>query len=141
MQKGTGKVELQLQVSSPCSLLTCHFYCVKHLQIIPAVPEIVSSMTRQSFCVWLVKPSQQLILTQVPIKSANKIIMVLAIAILCLVFAGTPCITDCVMAELEKLGSKFRVAQRIAKDPRFERLPCTHKGTYADDCLVNRVYN
>ena len=43
------------------------------------------------------------------------------------------------MAELEKLGSKFRVAQRIAKDPRFERLPCTHKGTYADDCLVNRV--
>ncbi len=43
------------------------------------------------------------------------------------------------MAELEKLGSKFRVAQRIAKDPRFDRLPCTHKGTYADDCLVNRV--
>ena len=43
------------------------------------------------------------------------------------------------MGELEKLGSKFRVAQQIAKDPRFERLPCMHKGTYADDCLVNRV--
>lgn len=28
---------------------------------------------------------------------------------------------------------------RIAKDPRFERLPCAHKGTYADDCLVDRV--
>ena len=28
---------------------------------------------------------------------------------------------------------------RVAKDPRFERLPCTHKGTYADDCLVQRV--
>lgn len=28
---------------------------------------------------------------------------------------------------------------RIAKDPRFDRLPCTHKGTYADDCLVQRV--
>lgn len=27
----------------------------------------------------------------------------------------------------------------IAKDPRFERLPCTHSGTYADDCLVERV--
>ena len=52
---------------------------------------------------------------------------------------GVPCITDCVMGELEKLGSKFRVAQQIAKDPRFERLPCMHKGTYADDCLVNRV--
>ena len=59
--------------------------------------------------------------------------------VLCDSYTGTPCITDCVMAELEKLGSKFRVAQRIAKDPRFDRLPCTHKGTYADDCLVNRV--
>ena len=28
---------------------------------------------------------------------------------------------------------------RLAKDPRFERLPCLHKGTYADDCLVQRV--
>eukprot|EP00256_Glycine_max_P058859 XP_014627184.1 rRNA-processing protein FCF1 homolog [Glycine max] len=27
----------------------------------------------------------------------------------------------------------------IAKDPRFERILCTHKGTYADDCLVERV--
>ncbi|KAL0739858.1 hypothetical protein Bca4012_081371 [Brassica carinata] len=52
---------------------------------------------------------------------------------------GIPCITDCVMAELEKLGQKYRVALRIAKDPRFERLPCVHKGTYADDCLVDRV--
>ncbi|KAK2995815.1 hypothetical protein RJ640_006154 [Escallonia rubra] len=52
---------------------------------------------------------------------------------------GTPCITDCVMAELEKLGQKHRTALRIAKDPRFERLPCTHKGTYADDCIVERV--
>ncbi|RDX93424.1 rRNA-processing protein FCF1-like protein, partial [Mucuna pruriens] len=51
----------------------------------------------------------------------------------------TPCITDCVMAELEKLGQKYRVALRIAKDPRFERILCTHKGTYADDCLVERV--
>lgn len=25
---------------------------------------------------------------------------------------GTPCITDCVMAELEKLGQKYRVALR-----------------------------
>lgn len=57
----------------------------------------------------------------------------------CLYAKCVPCITDCVVSELEKLGTKFRVAQRIAKDPRFERLPCLHKGTYADDCLVNRV--
>ncbi|XP_002126396.2 rRNA-processing protein FCF1 homolog [Ciona intestinalis] len=57
----------------------------------------------------------------------------------CLYAKCIPCITDCVMAELEKLGPKFRVALRIAKDPRFDRLPCMHKGTYADDCLVQRV--
>lgn len=48
-------------------------------------------------------------------------------------------VTDCVMGELEKLGPKYRIALRIARDPRWERMPCTHKGTYADDCLVNRV--
>ncbi|CAD7688687.1 unnamed protein product [Nyctereutes procyonoides] len=56
----------------------------------------------------------------------------------CLYAKCMPCITDCVMAEIEKLGQN-RVALRIAKDPRFERLPRTHKGTYADDCLVQRV--
>lgn len=50
-----------------------------------------------------------------------------------------PCVTDCVLAELEKLGEKFRLALRLAKDDRFERLTCTHEGTYADDCLVDRV--
>lgn len=50
------------------------------------------------------------------------------------------CITDAVMAELEKLGPKYRVALRIAKDPRFTRLPAMKPGaTYADDDLVERV--
>ena len=57
----------------------------------------------------------------------------------CLYAKCTPCITDCIMAELEKLGSKYRVALRLAKDPRFRRIPCTHKGTYADDCLLQRA--
>lgn len=56
----------------------------------------------------------------------------------CLLAKCIPCITDCVMAELEKLGTKYRLALRLAKDPRFERLPCCHSGTYADDCLVQR---
>lgn len=43
------------------------------------------------------------------------------------------------MAELEKLGPKFRIALRLAKDPRFRRLTCTHSGTYADDCLCLRA--
>lgn len=76
-------------------------------------------------------------------------------------FTAIPCISDCVLAELEKLGQKYRLALRyalffllsllpslifepvsinsVARDPRFERLPCSHKGTYADDCIVNRV--
>ncbi|CAN6618330.1 rRNA-processing protein Fcf1p [Trichomonascus vanleenenianus] len=50
-----------------------------------------------------------------------------------------PIVTDCVMAELEKLGPKYRIALRMARDPRIQRLTCSHKGTYADDCLVSRV--
>ncbi|EKM81111.1 hypothetical protein AGABI1DRAFT_112811 [Agaricus bisporus var. burnettii JB137-S8] len=57
----------------------------------------------------------------------------------CLFAKCIPCVTDCVIAELEKLGSKYRIALRIARDPRFERLTCSHSGTYADDCLVQRV--
>lgn len=56
----------------------------------------------------------------------------------CMLAKCIPCITDCVMAELEKLGTKYKLALRLAKDPRFERLTCTHKGTYADDCLLQR---
>lgn len=50
-----------------------------------------------------------------------------------------PMITECVIAELEKLGPKYRIALKLAKDPRIKRLTCSHKGTYADDCLVHRV--
>ncbi|RVD81092.1 uncharacterized protein DFL_008969 [Arthrobotrys flagrans] len=56
----------------------------------------------------------------------------------CLYAKCIPIITDCVMAELEKLGSKYRLALRLARDERFERLKCDHKGTYADDCIVRR---
>ncbi|KAF5095012.1 hypothetical protein D0Z00_003301 [Geotrichum galactomycetum] len=57
----------------------------------------------------------------------------------CLFAKCIPMITDCVMAELEKLGPKFRIALRLARDPRVKRLTCSHKGTYADDCIVQRV--
>ncbi|RKU41861.1 rRNA-processing protein fcf1 [Coniochaeta pulveracea] len=57
----------------------------------------------------------------------------------CLYAACTPIITDCVMAELEKLGPKYRLALQIARDERFERSACDHKGTYADDCIVDRI--
>jgi len=37
----------------------------------------------------------------------------------CLLGKVTPVVTDCVIAELEKLGSKFRMALKLTKDPRF----------------------
>ena len=46
----------------------------------------------------------------------NKLEVVQA-AMDCLYAKCTPCITDCVMAELEKLGPKYRVALRYAPDP------------------------
>ncbi|XP_076668895.1 FCF1 rRNA-processing protein Bka isoform X2 [Andrena cerasifolii] len=57
----------------------------------------------------------------------------------CLYAKCIPYVTDCVIGELEKLGQKYKIALKIIKDPRFERLNCMHKGTYADDCIVNRV--
>lgn len=50
-----------------------------------------------------------------------------------------PIITSCVMGELEKLGPKYRLALRLARDERWTRLECDHKGIYADDCIVGRV--
>ena len=58
----------------------------------------------------------------------------------CLYAKCIPVILDSVMAELEKLGPKYRVALRLAKDPRFLRMPgYLEKGTYADDDIVNMV--
>ncbi len=57
----------------------------------------------------------------------------------CLLGKCIPCVTNCVVAELEKLGHKYRLALRLVKDWRFEHIACCHKGTYADDCLVNLV--
>lgn len=57
----------------------------------------------------------------------------------CLLAKSIPYITDCVMGELEKFGQKYRLALRVAKDPRFQRIKCFHKGTYADDCIINQI--
>lgn len=56
----------------------------------------------------------------------------------CLLAKTIPCATECIVAELEKLGSKYRVALQIVKNS-FEILPCSHKGTYADDCIIDRI--
>jgi U3 small nucleolar RNA-associated protein 24 len=57
----------------------------------------------------------------------------------CLLAKAIPCVSDCVVAELEKMGHRFRLALKLTKDPRFRRLTCGHKGSYADDCIVDRI--
>ena len=55
----------------------------------------------------------------------------------CLLAKVVPCVCDCVTAELEKLGKKFRIALKVARDKRFKRLSCDSK--YADDCVLRTV--
>lgn len=43
------------------------------------------------------------------------------------------------LGELEKMGKRFKLALKIIKDSRIQRLTCTHKGLYADDCIVQRI--
>ncbi|KCZ81186.1 hypothetical protein H312_01396 [Anncaliia algerae PRA339] len=57
----------------------------------------------------------------------------------CLLSNSKLFVTECVIAELEKLGRAYRVALGIVKRDDFNRLQCDHKGTYADDCIVNRI--
>merc|ERR1711907_329368 len=40
----------------------------------------------------------------------------------CLCAICLPCISDCVVSELEKLGRKYRVASKIARHERYERI-------------------
>uniref|UniRef100_A0A1I7Y5T3 rRNA-processing protein FCF1 homolog n=1 Tax=Steinernema glaseri TaxID=37863 RepID=A0A1I7Y5T3_9BILA len=57
----------------------------------------------------------------------------------CLYAKVIPYVTDCVVGELEKMGRKFKIALKLIRDNRIQRLSCDHKGTYADDCLTQRV--
>ncbi|XP_050519761.1 rRNA-processing protein FCF1 homolog [Daktulosphaira vitifoliae] len=57
----------------------------------------------------------------------------------CLYAKCIPYVTECVIGELEKLGQKYKIALKIVKDQRFQRIQCMHPGTYADDCIVQRV--
>ena len=46
--------------------------------------------------------------------------------------------TVCTCLKFPKLFPNL-ILSSVARDPRFERLSCTHKGTYADDCLIERI--
>lgn len=106
--------------------------------IIREVPQMPSSLFFQ-FNENLKPPYSVLVDTNFLSHTVQRKLPLLESMMDCLYAKCTPIITSCVMAELEKLGPKYRIALRIARDERWERLECDHKGTYADDCIVDRV--
>ncbi|KAK9471288.1 Fcf1-domain-containing protein [Dipodascopsis tothii] len=110
----------------------------KDKELVKELPQVSSSLFFQ-FNQSLSPPYQVLIDTNFINFSIQKKIDLVKGMMDALYAKCIPLITDCVMAELEKLGPRYRIALRIARDPRVERLTCSHKGTYADDCLVQRI--
>ncbi|MCJ1457975.1 rRNA-processing protein fcf1 [Mycoblastus sanguinarius] len=106
--------------------------------IVREIPQVSSSLFF-SYNTALVPPYSVLVDTNFLSHTVQHKLELLTTMMDCLYAKCIPIITDCVMAELEKLGQKYRIALRIARDERWERLKCDHKGVYADDCLVDRV--
>ncbi|KAL8928253.1 MAG: hypothetical protein Q9208_001963 [Pyrenodesmia sp. 3 TL-2023] len=107
-------------------------------QIVREIPQVSSSLFFQ-YNTALVPPYTVLIDTNFLSHTVQHKLELLTTMMDCLYAKCIPTITSCVMAELEKLGPKYRIALRIARDERWERLKCDHKGVYADDCIVDRV--
>ncbi|TAQ84536.1 hypothetical protein B7494_g7141 [Chlorociboria aeruginascens] len=106
-------------------------------ELVREIPQVSSSLFFQ-YNTALVPPYNVLIDTNFLSHSIQNKLPLLETLMDTLFAKCNPIITDCVMAELEKLGPKYRLALRIARDERWERLRCDHK-VYADDCLVDRV--
>ncbi|KKY26437.1 hypothetical protein UCRPC4_g01456 [Phaeomoniella chlamydospora] len=107
-------------------------------EIVREIPQVSSSLFFQ-YNTALVPPYSVLVDTNFLSHTVQKKLELLPTMMDCLYAKCVPIITSCVMAELEKLGQKYRIALRIARDERWERLKCDHKGVYADDCIVDRV--
>ncbi|GME76990.1 unnamed protein product [[Candida] boidinii] len=107
-------------------------------ELVNAVPQVSSALFFQ-YNEAIKPPYQVLIDTNFINFSIQKKIDLVRGMMDCLYAKCIPIVTDCVLAELEKLGHRYRIALKLAKDPRIKRLTCSHKGTYADDCLVHRV--
>jgi len=106
--------------------------------VVREIPQVSSALFFQ-YNTALVPPYSVLVDTNFLSHTVQHKLELLSTMMDCLYAKCIPMITDCVMAELEKLGSKYRIALQIARDPRWERLSCSHSGIYADDCLTDRV--
>ncbi|KIH94497.1 U3 small nucleolar RNA-associated protein 24 [Sporothrix brasiliensis 5110] len=108
-------------------------------ELIRSVPQMSISLFHKANTA-LVPPYQVLIDTNFLSHTVQRKLPLLETMMDCLYATCRPIMTDCVMAELEKLGPKYRIALKIARDERWERSKCTHKGIYADDCIFDRIY-
>lgn len=126
----------------PCVLLPnlCKHPLTSETQTVRAIPQAPSSMFFQHNTA-LVPPYQVIVDTNFLSHTVSRKVELLEGMMDALYAKCEVLITSCVMAELEKLGPKYRIALRIARDERWKRLPCesVHSGTYADDCIVDRV--
>ncbi|RKF55663.1 rRNA-processing protein FCF1 [Golovinomyces cichoracearum] len=110
----------------------------KKTEIVREVPQVSSALFFQ-YNTALVPPYSVLVDTNFLSHTVQHKLPLLETLMDTLYAKCIPIITSCVMAELEKLGPRYRLALRIARDERWERLKCDHKGIYADDCIVDRV--
>jgi len=108
------------------------------IQAVREIPQVSSSLFFQ-YNTALVPPYSVLVDTNFLSHTVQHKLPLLESMMDVLYAKATPIITSCVMAELEKLGPRYRIALRIARDERWERLACDHRGTYADDCIIDRV--
>ncbi|RDW67647.1 hypothetical protein BP5796_07560 [Coleophoma crateriformis] len=106
-------------------------------EVVRDVPQVSSALFFQ-YNTALVPPYSVLVDTNFLSHTVQRKLEMLQSMMDCLYAKCIPIITSCVMAELEKLGPKYRIALRIARDERWQRVQCDHKGVYADDCLVDR---
>ncbi|KAK4227624.1 Fcf1-domain-containing protein [Podospora fimiseda] len=110
----------------------------KEKEAVREIPQMPSSMFFEHNTA-LVPPYQLLVDTNFLSRTVGAKLPLLESAMECLAASVNVLISDCVLAEMEKLGPKYRVALMIARDERWTRLKCDHKGTYADDCIVDRI--
>uniref|UniRef100_A0A093V414 rRNA-processing protein FCF1 n=1 Tax=Talaromyces marneffei PM1 TaxID=1077442 RepID=A0A093V414_TALMA len=85
--------------------------------VVREIPQVSSSLFFQ-YNTALTPPYSVLVDTNFLSHSVQHKLEVIPTMMDCLYAKCTPVITDCVLAELEKLGQKYRLALRIAKDPR-----------------------
>ncbi|KYK58709.1 hypothetical protein DCS_05726 [Drechmeria coniospora] len=107
-------------------------------ELIRELPQMPSSMFFQHNTA-LVPPYNVLVDTNFLSHTVQRKLPILETMMDCLYAKCNIIITSCCLAEMEKLGPKYRIALRVARDERWQRLQCDHKGVYADDCLVDRV--